>query len=126
MTESHDTPNRGESVWAEAARATLAELPDAKDNTDPYFWIGRLRMALEGLLGDLPATAPAGAGEDPALALLERVEDLDDKDRAFLLYWLADNTAARQRCVVDALAGLEKFRRVQAGAGRPPVQGDTL
>lgn len=60
-----------------AARQVLAELPEAEDNERPYFWIGRLRTALEQLL-DVAAPTPAGldAGQREVLgqALADAIE----------------------------------------------------
>jgi hypothetical protein len=58
-----------EDVRVEVARKALAELPDASDNEEPYYWIGRLKTAMEQLL-DVAAPAPGGldAGQREVLA----------------------------------------------------------
>jgi hypothetical protein len=56
MTISHP-PVALEDVHLTTARKTLAELPDASANDEPYFWIGRLSAALADLVA---VAAPGG------------------------------------------------------------------
>ena len=58
MTISHTAPPLGDSR-VQVARQALAELPPAEDIERPYFWIGRLRTAMQLLL-DVAAPAPGG------------------------------------------------------------------
>ena len=57
-----------------AARKVVAELPDADDNERPYFWIGRLRTAVEQLL-DVAAPAPGGLDNGQREVLGQLVAD---------------------------------------------------
>lgn len=70
------------------ARRALAELPGAEDNERPYFWLGRLRAALEALLTGWPSGAPGGLdnGQREVLgqALADAIEHRTPPD------WCAD------------------------------------
>ena len=50
MTIPHPSPPI-ENVYLTTARELLAELPEASANERPYFWIGRLEVALRSLAG---------------------------------------------------------------------------
>jgi hypothetical protein len=58
MTDTipHPTPPL-EDARSVVARRALAELPDASDNEEPYFWLGRLSAALADFVA---VAAPGG------------------------------------------------------------------
>ena len=60
-----------------AARQALAELPDASDNEEPYFWIGRLKTAMQQLL-EVAAPAPAGLSREQREVLAAGLADAAD------------------------------------------------
>jgi hypothetical protein len=49
-----------DDVHVVVARQTLAELPDASDNDEPYFWVGRLKHSLQALVDGWPSGVPGG------------------------------------------------------------------
>ncbi len=64
------------------ARQALAELPPAEDNERPYFWLGRLKTALQLLVDGWPSGVPGG---------------LDGGQREVLASALADALAYRSQ-----------------------------
>jgi hypothetical protein len=49
------------------AREALAELAEASDNEQPYFWIGRLKTALRSLADGWPAADGLNAAQREVL-----------------------------------------------------------
>ena len=72
MTIPHTAPL--EDVRLTAARKALAELPSGSDNNRPYYWLGRLRIALADLVSVAsPGGMDAGQREVLAQALADAI-----------------------------------------------------
>ena len=64
----HPTPSPPlEDIHLTAARKVLAELPAADDTDTPWYWIGRLRVALQSL-ADVAAPGGMDTGQREVLA----------------------------------------------------------
>jgi hypothetical protein len=71
MTISHP-PVALEDVHLTVARKTLAELPGASANDEPYFWIGRLSVALTDLVA---VASPGGLDNGQREVLAQALAD---------------------------------------------------
>jgi hypothetical protein len=60
------------------ARQALAEMPPTEDIDRPYFWIGRLKAAVEALVTGWPSGVPGGLSHEARGVLAAALGDAAD------------------------------------------------